>query len=405
MTSNEAINQWEVASRQLATAIRMYFDGGDAVSIHTLAGAAREIYEKECARTGADRMFEHIRAANPGTDKQLWNVINGARNFFKHPRASLDETIHFTDSDNKVVLFIASHDCSKLLQEAQPIEVQVFNVWFMATEFTSDVNDYDQKAATGVLRQIDAMFPGLRAAPLAEQKFRGRRLLLEAALNPQLNSLTLVDRIGISESLIQWINSQVDGIEMPTSDRTRLAAGCIDTAMEHHAAIVALMAYRLYGSALALVRPTFEAYLRAAWLHQCASSGQLDQFKRGKLELAPGAIISELEQKPSFQFGVLSKAKRASWSKMCDFTHTGAQQAIRRNKTESIEPDYDDAELIDALAFADAIGQMCVIELAHLAGDTYLAEAVLDRIRTGTGNESRSNDQLAVQPRRPSNSI
>lgn len=184
-----------------------------------------------------------------------------------------------------------------------------------------------------------------------------------------------------SEALINWLDSKIDGLAVPASDRTRLAGGCIDAAMEHHKAVVLLVANRLYGSALAMVRPTFEAYLRGAWLHQCADSGNLDRFKVGKLELKMGTVIADLEATPSFECGTLLKAKKAGWTKMCDFTHTGVQQAIRRNKQESIEPDYDDSELIEALGFADAIGAMCAIEIAHLGQHLHLAQDVFERIK------------------------
>jgi sarcosine oxidase delta subunit len=378
----DTINQWDAASRQLTTAIHMYFDDGDSVSIHTLACSAREIYEKECARTGVDHLFAHIRDSNDGPDNRLWNIINGARNFFKHPRASLDEEIHFTDADNKAALFIACHDCSMLLKEAQPTEVQVFNVWFMATDFPDEVNGADQEEAADRIGQIDAMFPGLRASSAAEQKIRGRRLLLEATLHRGNEQWALSDRIGQSESLTLWLDQKLNEFAVPASDRTRLAAGCLDTAMEHHEAIINLIVCRLYGSALTLLRPTFEAYLRGAWLHQCADERELELFKRDKLELKLVTLIEALEKKPSFACGTLLRAKKAGWSKMCDFTHTGIQQAIRRNKSDSIEPAYDQAELIEALGFADAMSAMCAIEIANIASNDRLAIEVLERIKS-----------------------
>lgn len=377
----DTINQWDAASRQLTTAIRMYFDDDDAVSIHTLACSAREIYEKECARTGIDHFFTHIRESNEGPDNKLWNIINGARNFFKHQRPSLDEAIHFTDADNKAALFIASHDCSMLLKEAQPIEVQVFNVWFMATEFPSDVKEEDQEAATDHIGQIDAMFPGLRKSSLGEQKIRGKRLLQEATLHHGSEQWALSERVARSEALFLWLDQKINGFAVPTSDRTRLAAGCLDAAMEHHKAIVNLIACRLCGSALALIRPTFEAYLRGAWLHQCAEEQELELFKRDKLDMKIGALIELLEKKPSFACGTLLKAKKAGWSKMCDFTHTGIQQAIRRNKSESIEPSYEVGELFEALGFADAMSAMCAIEIAHIASNDTLAMEVLEKMK------------------------
>lgn len=177
---NDFITQRDAASRQLSTAIRMYFSGGDQVAVHTLACAAREIFEKHCERTGIDRLFDHIREAHALSDKNLWTILNGARNFFKHPSDSLDDAIELRDSDNKAILFVACHDCAMLLREAQPVEVQAFNLWFMATEFPSDFQSEDQFRAMEILKQIDAKYPGLRQASPCDQKAWGNRILTES---------------------------------------------------------------------------------------------------------------------------------------------------------------------------------------------------------------------------------
>ena len=48
-------------------------------------------------------------------------------------------------------------------------------------------------------------------------------------------------------------------------------------AMDHHTAIILLFRHRLYGSGLALVRPVFEAMLRAHWVVGCAKDAEVDQ--------------------------------------------------------------------------------------------------------------------------------
>jgi hypothetical protein len=40
----------------------MYFDDDDLAAIHTLACAAREIYEKHCEAQGVERKFEQINS-------------------------------------------------------------------------------------------------------------------------------------------------------------------------------------------------------------------------------------------------------------------------------------------------------------------------------------------------------
>jgi hypothetical protein len=59
------VSSEEAANRQLCTAIRMFFADDDAVAVHTLACAAREIYEKRCGTAGIKRMMDHIKESNP----------------------------------------------------------------------------------------------------------------------------------------------------------------------------------------------------------------------------------------------------------------------------------------------------------------------------------------------------
>jgi len=77
------------AHSQLTTAIRMYFADDDLASIHTLACAAREMYEKHCAARGIQRMFDYVASANPERNqKALWDILNRPCNWLKHPGTS-----------------------------------------------------------------------------------------------------------------------------------------------------------------------------------------------------------------------------------------------------------------------------------------------------------------------------
>lgn len=79
-----------------------------------------------------------------------------------------------------------------------------------------------------------------------------------------------------SEQLIQWLDKSINGLEIKSDTRTRLAAGCLDLALEHQKAIVLLTAHKLYGSAFSLARLIFEAYVRGVWLWRCASDSEVE---------------------------------------------------------------------------------------------------------------------------------
>jgi hypothetical protein len=54
------------------------------------------------------------------------------------------------------------------------------------------------------------------------------------------------------------------------------SSGALHVAVEHSQAILALVEEKLFASALALVRPLFESYLRGTWLLNAASEAQID---------------------------------------------------------------------------------------------------------------------------------
>jgi len=74
--------------------------------------------------------------------------------------------------------------------------------------------------------------------------------------------MSVENEIQKSEQLIQWLDQNIHGLEIKSDDRSRLAAGCLDIALEHQKSIVLLTEHRLYGSAATLVRLIFEAYVR-----------------------------------------------------------------------------------------------------------------------------------------------
>ena len=182
------ISKLEAAHSQLTTAIDLYFGDRDLASVHTLACAAREIYEKHCKAKGVARMFDMIEASNPDRNsKQLWGILNGARNFLKHPELNmdLDAKLEIDDEMNATMMFVASHDCATLCEANQPPEIQAYNLWFLATRFprggkATHSDPEDELRYSEIIATIDHAYPGLRDAPLSEQKAVGTKMVHDA---------------------------------------------------------------------------------------------------------------------------------------------------------------------------------------------------------------------------------
>lgn len=190
-----------------------------------------------------------------------------------------------------------------------------------------------------------------------------------------------MELINKSEKLIQWVDSKIHGLEISADDRTRIAAGCHDVAMEHQKSIVLLVANSLYGSAFSLVRLIFEAYIRGVWLYRCATKKEVEKFKKGKIEKTVGQRISEVENIEGYEVGTLSKAKETSWKNMNSYTHSGFNQVVSRITESSIEPNYNDEEIRQCLYFASTIGLMSAIEVTLMAKSESMALELLEKIK------------------------
>jgi hypothetical protein len=186
----------------------------------------------------------------------------------------------------------------------------------------------------------------------------------------------LIDK---SEKLIHWLDSRIDGLEVSSEERIRIVAGCLDTALEHHKAILLLISRTFFGSAFALVRLLFEAYVRGLWLNRCASAAELELFKAEKLEKNFGVLIEEIEKIDGFKEGVLSATKLKSWKPMNSYTHSGFMQIARRNTASTIEPNYTEEEVLEALNFSAAIGLLSALEIANLAKNEGLMNSILEK--------------------------
>ena len=185
------------------------------------------------------------------------------------------------------------------------------------------------------------------------------------------------ERLRESDRVLLWVNSKLDGMKIPQladdnrqvpdeeddrrkqRKRSRLACACWHVAVEHSMAIVVLVHEKLHGSALALIRPLFEAYARGMWLMHAATDDEVDRA---------GHIVG----------GALVGLKKDSWSRLCSFTHTGYQQIGARLTPEGLGYDYQDGEILQALEWADGITLMSLMAFAGLTANETLANEALE---------------------------
>lgn len=72
------ISKIDAAKRQLETAITLYFQNGDPVSIHTLAAAAYDVLHALCKVRGIKCFFKDTSMIRKGKEKEYLAVVNAA---------------------------------------------------------------------------------------------------------------------------------------------------------------------------------------------------------------------------------------------------------------------------------------------------------------------------------------
>lgn len=166
----------DVAKKQLLTAIRLFFDDEDPVSVHTLAGAASEIIEWVCISGGGVPFRDDCLAENSLALQSYYLARNHYRNAFKHAgRTPEEEAKHksaretFSDDQNDSLLYICVEDYMRA-EKAFPIEFQAMKIWYLSV----NREKWNPELAETIKTEF---FEGLEKLSRQDQKSEGRKLI------------------------------------------------------------------------------------------------------------------------------------------------------------------------------------------------------------------------------------
>ncbi len=134
MQSTLKLSKLDAAKRQLEMAIRIYFQNGDPVSIHTLVAAAYNVLHALNKTKGGepmivkDRFVEYVK---PEHHREFIDRINSAENFFKHADRDPEGVLDFNPQQSEYLLIDAVSQYFKLSGEDLPL-FAVFRGWYVA---------------------------------------------------------------------------------------------------------------------------------------------------------------------------------------------------------------------------------------------------------------------------------
>lgn len=125
------VTKLEAAVRQLDAAIRLFFDEGDAISIHSLAVAAANVFSDVAEQTNSGVSWRTRMQNDSGLSmRQLKVVMHEEWNFFKHADRDPNGTLNFNERLGEDFMFMATIDCGDL--RSTTCVMQAFQIWYIA---------------------------------------------------------------------------------------------------------------------------------------------------------------------------------------------------------------------------------------------------------------------------------
>lgn len=124
------ISKLDAARRQLETAIRLYFNDADPVSVHTLARASHAILNKLYKKFSRKSMAAGGLVIKDKFKKEIRAVINRANRHFKYIDNNAEAVIDFNPHINEFYLLDACEKYMELTSEHVPYFI-LFRGWFV----------------------------------------------------------------------------------------------------------------------------------------------------------------------------------------------------------------------------------------------------------------------------------
>ena len=174
----------------------------------------------------------------------------------------------------------------------------------------------------------------------------------------------------------QWMvcsSNLADGLDISSAAQCRVAAALFHLCTEHQQAVHTLTNHGLIGSAFALLRPQFEAYVRGVWYHRCANDDQLNAFIKGAEPPRIGQLLSDIAKITDFNSDSLIATKTGVWGVLNDFTHGGSVQVRARVTSNEINRNYKTEHIVGMLRWSSILSFLGYVGMASIAENDLLA--------------------------------
>lgn len=123
------VTKLDAAKRQLRTAIRLWFEGVDPISVHVLAFSAYEIVHTLFKRKGLrGLLFDNARIREEYRSEWA-KRIKAAASFFKHAQKDPDAALEFWTPANEILILFSLRGLAEM-GEPPELEWSAFSHWY-----------------------------------------------------------------------------------------------------------------------------------------------------------------------------------------------------------------------------------------------------------------------------------
>ncbi|MDE0411536.1 MAG: hypothetical protein OXI37_04895 [Gammaproteobacteria bacterium] len=196
------------------------------------------------------------------------------------------------------------------------------------------------------------------------------------------------DSVRKSKCISDWTAEQLNNLRIPSlphDQRLQISTSCLHLAIEHSQAIIVLVDSELYGSALALQRPLFEALTRGIWLRYYATNKEVADAIQDKFPKIDKLIQNSLPPYNQKDSSPLQALKEKWWRVLCSYTHPGSQQLYARLSSTGLCSNYECDEVMTALLWSDMAHLFSGMELALASSNELLAKTFLNHMNSYIG--------------------
>jgi hypothetical protein len=124
------ITKLEAAERQLRRAIRLFFERGDVLAVHTVTAAAFQLFADVGKLSGVISRFRSKELIRPEEMKKWSAALNATQNFLKHADRDADAVHPYVEEGTTLLLYETVELAERVAPTKSP-ERLAFQLWFV----------------------------------------------------------------------------------------------------------------------------------------------------------------------------------------------------------------------------------------------------------------------------------